>query len=396
MLTLEHRAIVKATVPLLETGGETLTRHFYESLLQDHPEVRPFFNQAHQQSGQQQRALANGILMYAKNIDRLEALGDLVGTIVAKHVSLQVQPQHYPVVGAVLLRSIRSVLGAEIATDAVLDAWAAAYGQLAQILIDAEQSVYDATAAQPGGWRGTRSFTVVSRTLESSEVVSLILEPHDGGPVMRHRPGQYIGICLTVDGQEVRRNYSLSAAADGLRLRISVKREPGGLVSNHLHTAVRVGDSLALVAPSGNFVLRDGDRPLVFISGGIGITPLMAMLQTVVADGEPKRPVTFIHAARSGETHAFRATTDAIARAHPQVTTFYCHDTHFDGAATPHAVGHIDRAKLERWLPQDRDVDAYLLGPTAFMRVVRRDLTALGVPPTQIHFEFFGPASALD
>src|ERR1700712_4446633 len=150
MLTLEHRAIVKATVPLLETGGEALTTHFYDALLREHPELQPFFNQANQRSGSQQRALANGVLMYARHIDELEKLGDLVAVVVNKHVSLQIQPQHYPIVGGCLLRSIRAVLGAEIATDAVIEAWAAAYGQLAGILAGAEGAAYADIASQPG------------------------------------------------------------------------------------------------------------------------------------------------------------------------------------------------------------------------------------------------------
>ncbi len=100
MLSPEHRAVIKATVPLLESGGEALTTHFYRIMLSEHPEVRPLFNQAHQASGDQPRALANGVLMYAKNIDRLEALGPLVGQIVQKHVSLQVLPEHYPISAA--------------------------------------------------------------------------------------------------------------------------------------------------------------------------------------------------------------------------------------------------------------------------------------------------------
>ena len=107
MLTAEQRAIVQSTVPLLESGGEALTTHFYKILLAEHPEVRPFFNQAHQANGDQPRALANGVLMYARHIDRLEQLGGLVSTIINKHVSLQIEPAHYPVVGACLLRAIR-------------------------------------------------------------------------------------------------------------------------------------------------------------------------------------------------------------------------------------------------------------------------------------------------
>jgi len=121
MISAEHRAIVSSTVPLLEQGGEALTTHFYRILLDEHPEVRPYFNQANQATGEQPRALANGVLVYARHIERLEALGNLVGEIISKHVSLRIRREHYPVVGASLLRAIREVLGADIATDAVLE-----------------------------------------------------------------------------------------------------------------------------------------------------------------------------------------------------------------------------------------------------------------------------------
>ena len=122
MLTEAQRAIVKATVPLLETGGEALTKHFYGIMLKEYPEVRPLFNQAHQASGDQPRALANSVLMYARHIDHLEKLGNLPAQIVHKHVALQVLPEQYPIVGTCLLRAIREVLGADIATDEVLAA----------------------------------------------------------------------------------------------------------------------------------------------------------------------------------------------------------------------------------------------------------------------------------
>src|ERR1700758_2106601 len=125
MLTTQHRSIVKATVPLLESGGEALITHFYKMMLEEHPSVRPLFNQAHQASGAQPRALANGVLMYARHIDELEQLGGLVSQIISKHVALQILPEHYPIVGGCLLRAIREVIGPEIATDAVIEAWAA-------------------------------------------------------------------------------------------------------------------------------------------------------------------------------------------------------------------------------------------------------------------------------
>ncbi|MEN9473352.1 MAG: Nitric oxide dioxygenase [Pseudomonadota bacterium] len=392
MLNDAQRAIVKSTVPLLETGGETLTRHFYRIMLGEYPEVRPLFNQAHQASGDQPRALANSVLMYAKHIDRLEALGNLPAQIVHKHVSLQVKPEHYPIVGACLLRAIREVLGAEIATDAVIDAWGAAYQQLADLLIGAEEQTYAAIEAAPGGWRGERAFRVTRKQAESSVITSFYLSPVDGGPVIAHQPGQYIGLRLVLDGQEQRRNYSLSSVANGSELRISVKREPGGRVSEHLHDQVAVGDVLQLFPPAGNFVLRDGDKPLVLISGGVGITPTLAMLQAAL---ETERAVHFIHCARDRASHAFRDTVDALAARHPQLQRFYCYDQ-ADAADQVDAVGLLDQQRLADWLPASRDLDAYFLGPKPFMALVKRQLEALGVPQAQTHFEFFGPAAALN
>jgi len=395
MLTTQQKTIITATVPLLETGGEALTTHFYKIMLGEYPEVRPLFNQAHQSSGEQPRALANGVLMYARNIDRLEALGDLAGQIVNKHVALQVQPEHYPIVGTCLLRAIREVLGAEIATDEVIAAWAAAYQQLADILIGAEKSAYDANAQAPGGWRGAREFKVIRREVESDEITSFYLEPVDGKPVVDFQPGQYIGLRLSVNGQEVRRNYSLSAAPNGKTYRISVKRENGGVASNHLHDHVQEGSTIELFPPAGAFTLTQSDRPLVLISGGVGITPTLAMLEAAL---KTSRPVHFIHCARTRGVHAFRRTIDALAHKHPQLHRFYCYEeAPADKAEAPHAVGRIDAEKLAQWLPRDkRSVEAYFLGPKPFMQQVKRALSAIGVPDQQARYEFFGPASALE
>lgn len=392
MLTASDRAIVKSTVPLLESGGEALTTHFYKKLLGRYPQVRPLFNQAHQASGDQPRALANGVLMYARHIDQLEQLGDLVVKIINKHVALQILPEHYPLVGECLLEAIRDVLGAEIATDEVLAAWGKAYGQLAEILIAAEEQMYEQKARAPGGWRGGREFTVVAKIRESEEITSFYFAPADGQPILDFTAGQYIGLQLTVDGQEVRRNYSLSARARNNQYRISVKREPGGRASNYLHDRVHIADSVQLFAPSGEFTLRDSDKPLVLISGGVGITPTLAMLETALATS---RAIHFIHCARNGAVHAFRQWVDDLAGKHPQLKRFYLYQE--DDGVSPAAdgLGVLDQTRLEQWLPEDRDLDAYFLGPKGFMAAVKRQLKAAGVPDAQARYEFFGPASDL-
>lgn len=391
MLNAEQRAIIKATVPLLETGGEALTTHFYQMMLNEYPQVRPLFNQAHQASGDQPRALANGVLMYARHIDQLEQLGGLVGQIINKHVALQILPEHYPIVGRCLLRAIEEVLGTDIATAEVIDAWGAAYGQLADILIGAEESLYKQKEEADGGWRGAREFRLARRVEESLEIVSFYFAPVDGKPVLKAEPGQYIGLRLMIDGAEQRRNYSLSALCDGREYRISVKRESDGKVSNYLHDHLRVGDTLELFPPAGDFTLAASDRPLVLISGGVGITPTLAMLEAVLPTG---RPVHFIHCARNGKVHAFREWLDTQAARHPQLKRFYCY-AEADEAAHADAVGLLDQHLLGEWLPRERDVDAYFLGPKPFMAAVKRQLLALGVPEQQTRYEFFGPAAAL-
>ena len=141
MLTQAQLDVIKATVPVLDAGGEALTRHFYERMFRENPEVRSFFNPAHQKTGGQQRALAAAICAYAKHIENPGVLADAVELIAQKHASLGIQPQHYPIVGTNLLSSIKEVLGDD-ATPDIIDAWAAAYNQLADLFIAREKAIY--------------------------------------------------------------------------------------------------------------------------------------------------------------------------------------------------------------------------------------------------------------
>ena len=149
-------------------------------MLGGNPELRQLFNQGHQQSGQQQQALAAAVAAYTEAYRR--SLGPAAGgrRIAHKHVSLGVRAEHYAIVGKHLLASIREVLG-EAATDELVDAWAAAYGQLADLLIGRERALYAAAASRDGGWTGWRAFKVVRKTPESAEITSFYLAPADGG-----------------------------------------------------------------------------------------------------------------------------------------------------------------------------------------------------------------------
>ncbi len=391
MLSAQTQALIKATVPALEAVNEKLTSHFYKIMFSEYPQVRALFNQAHQQSGDQPRALANSVIAYAKHIDRLEALGSAVGLIVHKHASLNVLPEHYPIVGSCLLRAIREVLGAA-ATDEIVDAWAQAYQQLADILIQAEEQVYAEHEQANGGWRGVRPLKVTRKVKESDEITSFYLEATDGRPLLAPTPGQYLALRFVMDGQEMRRNYSLSDVTDGSHYRISVKREPGGVISTHLHDRVAVGDLLEAFPPCGDFVLNPGQKPLLLLSGGVGLTPTVAMLNAAVGSG---RPIHFLHCARNRAVHAFREHVDGLAARHANLRRTYLYSQPA-AADQADAVGLISESVLAGALPADRDAEVYFIGPKPFMAEVKRLLAKLGVPEPQTHYEFFGPLQTLE
>ena len=390
MLSPQTIATIQATVPALQSHGEAITRHFYHLMFREHPEVKGFFNEAHQATGTQAKALAGAVLAYAAHIDRLEAIAPALPRIIQKHVALGVRPEHYPIVGKCLLRAIREVLG-EAATDEIIDAWAQAYQSLADLLIAAEEEVYAANAAAQGGWRGERAFRVARRERESELITSFYLEPADGGALLAFRPGQYLTLVLEVDGEPVRRNYSLSDAPGKPWYRISVKREAGGRVSNWLHDHVEAGTVVKALAPAGDFTLEEAERPLVLVTGGVGITPAISMLESAAASG---RPIRFIHAARHGGVHAFRARVDDLAANHPNVSVTYVYDQPRP-EDQPHATGFVTPQLLAEQLPADRDVDLYFLGPKAFMQAVYRNGLALGVAANRLRYEFFGPLEEL-
>ncbi|MDO4246555.1 MAG: NO-inducible flavohemoprotein [Deinococcus sp.] len=398
MLTPEQKTIVKATVPALEAHGETITRTFYASMFAAHPELLNIFNPANQKTGKQARSLAASVLAYAAHIDHPEVLGGMVGRIAHKHVSLEVRAEHYPIVGKHLLGAIAEVLG-DAATPEILDAWAAAYGELADLMIGVEQGMYDAGAEQKGGWRDFRPFRVARKLAESSVITSFVLEPVDGQPLPAYQPGQYLSLKVKVPGQEnwQIRQYSLSDAPSADHYRISVKREAGGLISGHLHDTVQEGDELLVHVPAGDFVLQDSERPVVLLSGGVGITPVLAMLHSLIRQGS-SRPVTFVHAAQNGSVHAFRDDVNALASQYPHVRklVFYTDTNDSDQPGTHHdAAGLIHLDALRPVLPQG-DAEYYYCGPSGFVAAVEGILDELKVPAERRFTETFGPSQSFD
>lgn len=407
MLSDKTIAIIKSTVPVLEQNGEALTRHFYTRMFKHNPEVLPFFNPANQLAGSQQKALAAAICAYAANIDRLEVLGNAVELIAQKHASLQIKPEHYPIVGENLLASIREVLG-EGATEEVINAWGEAYNMLAGILIGREKQIYHEQVSAPHGFEGFKRFRVLRKEPESEVITSFYLEPVDGGAVPLFKPGQYLTVRVpTPCGHPTMRNYSLSDKPGQPWFRISVKREPAreantpdGFVSNFLHEGVKVGDTLEVGPPCGEFFLdttEHHERPLVLLSAGVGITPLLSMLQAAL-EHMPERKVFFVHGALNGRVHSFRQQVRELAAKHPKLSVHYRYSAPEESDRAQKlfdSEGMIDAELLEAMVP-DRDADFYFCGPKPFMVNIYQHLIEWGVPASQVHLEFFGPRQELE
>jgi nitric oxide dioxygenase len=402
MISKRTIQIVKDTAPVVAIHAEAITRRFYHLMFTGDPITKAYFNPAHQQLGDQQRALAGAICAYAANIDNLAVLGPAVELIAQKHCSLGILPEHYPIVGKHLLVAIKDVLG-DVASDEVIAAWGEAYGQLAQIFIDREAEIYSEQSALAGGWNGYRRFIVDRKIPESEIITSFYLRPEDGGPLPAFRPGQYITV--RIDPAKLStppRNYSLSDRPGLDYFRISVKREPGmsigapgGLVSTYLHNRVNLGDVVAIGPPCGEFTLnmeQVDSRPIVLISGGVGITPLMSMLKSLAYHGVTV-PIRFIHAARNSRHHAFGNEVRCLAAEYPNIQTHFCYDAPLPDDRRRNrcdSTGFLNEELLGALLPTIES-KFFLCGPKPFMLGVLECLNALNVSGSSIHFEFFGP-----
>ncbi|GHC27874.1 NO-inducible flavohemoprotein [Aidingimonas halophila] len=392
MLTKEQERVIEATAPVVAEHLNTITQRFYPLMFERYPEVKPLFNQAHQVNGGQPRALAGSVLAYVQLRQEPARARQVLETVVNKHVSLNIQPYQYPIVGECLMAAIGEVLG-DAVTDEVADAWGALYEELAALLIDLESQRYQEFADAPGGWRGTRPFRLVETRQESAVIRSFVLEPEDGGPVADFQPGQFIGVRVMIDGEPVYRHYSLSAYPNGRSYRISIKREDDGVVSRHFHDVLTVGDRIDLLPPAGDLTLpEEGHEPVMLLSGGVGQTPMLPILREALEQG---RQVVYLHAALDRDHHAFGDHVDTLARDFPQqlqVVTLYEKAT--DDTRVDH-VGRVNRELLARYLPEG-DPHCYFVGPQGFMVAVDQYLAALGVPESHRHFEHFGPSRALE
>jgi nitric oxide dioxygenase len=250
--------------------------------------------------------------------------------------------------------------------------------------------MYSTAGIQPGE---TRPLRVTEVTRESANVMSFRLVSIDGQPLPAFQPGQYVSVAVDLDdGRHQLRQYSLSDASGLDSWRISVKREdgaatPAGMVSNWLHRNVQVGSILQVSHPFGEFTPNtEDDEPIVLLSAGVGVTPMVSSLKRIAAVN-PQRRVIFAHAARDASHHALRADVDALKAAMPNLSVVNFHEER--GDAQDAIEGRMEVAKLPLW-PRD-GANVWLCGPHRFMQAQWLSLLHAGVPAARLHREVFGP-----
>ena len=289
----------------------------------------------------------------------------------------------------------RDLLGRALRIDALSPGWRWSFQALLQsqtIAVGSGNAGLAPAAAAHPATPGFRPLRVTAVEHESADVLSLTMQSADGQPLLTALPGQYVVLRLqtTLGGPPIFRSYSLSGRPSTDRYRISVKIEPNGSAGTWLRDHVHVGDALDVSSPRVSFVLQTSERPLLLLSAGIGVTPVLAMLYAL-ASARSTRPVLWVHAARDREHHPFAAEVRRFMLALPRARSYVCYSR--PGACDRigedfDVAGHLSRSVLDS-IGIPRDADVYLCGPTRFMREMKEALATSGVSPERIHVEIF-------
>ena len=381
-LTPEQAEVITQTLPVVGANIEKITPNFYNRMFAAHPElIADTFNRGNQKQGAQQKALAASVATFAATLVDPDAPApeELLSRIGHKHISVGIKPEQYPIVHKHLFDAIEEILTPEVFQGAVRDAWDAVYLEMQRVLINFEKGLYDDLGVEAGDV--FRAAHVVSREERGDDVAVFSVKLDDETPVS-YLPGQYISVRQTMpDGAGQLRQYSLVGGKEGV-LTFAVRRVdasedlPAGEVSTQLWEKVQPGDAIEISLPAGDLVLdTKSDDPVVLISAGIGATPMIGMLDALVA-ADSKRDVVVLHADRAEAADALRAERD-------------------------NAVAALANARQQVWYEPDlmdlTDVDLpegaqyYLCGGNGFLQAVRKQLADRGIDRNNVHFELFSP-----
>ena len=281
--------------------------------------------------------------------------------------------------------------------EALSPGWRASFEALLKNHGTGNAGLVPEAAAHPAA-PGFRPLAVTAIDQESTDVLSLTMQSADGQPLPTAMPGQYVVVRLrpVAGGPPLFRSYSLSGPASTERYRISVKVEPNGIAGTYLREHLRVRDMLEISSPGGSFILQSSSRPVVLLSAGIGVTPVLAMLNALSA-AHSTQQVLWLHAARDGEHHPFVAEVHRLMSELAHSRSYVCYSkpgSHDEIGKNFNVAGHLSRSAFDEvYLPGDADI--YLCGPNRFMADMKATLLTLGIRPEQIHVEIFNGSESM-
>jgi len=288
-------------------------------------------------------------------------------------------------------------LQAAMAIPALSPGWQQSFRDL--LAGPADGGTVAAAGSEPAApaWPAFRKLRVTKVVRESENVSSFYLTAADGAALPAARAGQYLTLRVTGAGQPAPvRSYSLSSAAEGGTYRISVKREPHGVASSYLDQGLRAGSVLDVAAPRGDFTLGADAGPVLLVSAGIGVTPVLSMLHQLAADGS-QREVWWLYGARGPREHPFAAESNALLASLPNAReqVFYSAATPAECRRANAKAGHLTKDALTG-LGLPPGASAYICGPAAFMADMRDALTVIGLDQAAIHMELFGALASIN
>jgi len=380
VLSEKSRPVIEQTIGVVAQRIPHITPEFYRSMLSARPDLLDgMFSRANQRNGTQPQALAGSIAMFASHLLRFPDTtpDEMLSRIAHKHASLGLRAEEYATVHEHLFGAIARDLG-DAATPEVVAAWDEVYWLMADALIKLEQDL----CARQANNVPSAPFRVAVREPVGSDTVALTLEPADGTPMTPAVAGQYVTLQVRLaDGIRQPRQFTLIPGPEGAR-RIAVRLDEHGEVTPVLHRDLQVGDLLEVSNPYGDVVLGAGEGPLVLVSAGIGVAPMLAFLDQLVRQ-ESRRQVLVLHADRSAASWPLRGMHEQLVAELPGATLQSWTEVPGEGDHD----GFMDLTDVE--IPADAQV--HLCGPLPFMKAVRSAVVAKGVPGRSISYEILGP-----
>lgn len=393
MMTKNQEQIIQSTLPIVAENLSIIVEKFYSLLLTDNPGLKNVFNATNQKTGLQSRSLTNSIAAFAMNYNNLGAIQGMIKQIAHKHCSIGVTAEQYEIVGNNLLAAIDEVLG-DVVTDEIKDAWGAFYWTFADCLIDTEKKLYSSNLYSDNNQK-FRQYRIIKKVDEALNVFSLYLKPLDG-VIDKFYSGQYVSVKVNLGNYNQIRQYSISDVENNDYIRITIKCEANYdeetiAVSDFMYKNFKENDICEISAPYGLFVLGPNlGRDIMLISAGVGITPTIGILKTLIQTNFSQQ-IVFLHLTENSHHHVFKQELEDINAENLKKYIYYNNPLANDILTQDYFGSQFDFNNLQQFA--NANVDYYICANDQIINLIQSKLVSFGVNKANINHEAFQPDS---